>query len=110
MSKLQGAADAALGIRSRVGSYRWTICGLLFFAATINYLGFGHVSAPGDWFRGRHRRNGGSDWRHVDLESCGLHSAINPKLRANLYHRRQRLPAGARDNSTSRSRIGAGQA
>lgn len=33
-----GAADAALAIRSRVGSYRWTICGLLFFAATINYL------------------------------------------------------------------------
>ena len=33
-----GAADAALGVRLRVGSYRWTICGLLFFAATINYL------------------------------------------------------------------------
>ena len=33
-----GAADAALGIKSRVGNFRWTICGLLFFAATINYL------------------------------------------------------------------------
>jgi MFS transporter, ACS family, aldohexuronate transporter len=33
-----GAADAALGIRSRVGNLRWTICALLFFAATINYL------------------------------------------------------------------------
>src|SRR5215831_8085737 len=33
-----GAADAALGVQTRVGNYRWTICGLLFFAATINYL------------------------------------------------------------------------
>ncbi|HMH43193.1 MAG TPA: hypothetical protein VK557_06900, partial [Pyrinomonadaceae bacterium] len=33
-----GAADAALGMKSRVGNFRWTICGLLFFAATINYL------------------------------------------------------------------------
>jgi len=33
-----GAVDAALGIQTRVGSVRWTICGLLFFAATINYL------------------------------------------------------------------------
>jgi MFS transporter, ACS family, hexuronate transporter len=33
-----GAADAALYARSRVGNFRWTICGLLFFAATINYL------------------------------------------------------------------------
>src|SRR6266581_4418140 len=33
-----GAADAVLGVKTRVGSVRWTICGLLFFAATINYL------------------------------------------------------------------------
>src|SRR5437588_8559557 len=33
-----GAADAALRIPTRVGNFRWTICGLLFFAATINYL------------------------------------------------------------------------
>ena len=33
-----GAADAALGMKTRVGNFRWTICGLLFFAATINYL------------------------------------------------------------------------
>ncbi|HEY8204236.1 MAG TPA: MFS transporter [Pyrinomonadaceae bacterium] len=33
-----GAADAALGIKPRVGRFRWTICALLFFAATINYL------------------------------------------------------------------------
>jgi MFS transporter, ACS family, hexuronate transporter len=33
-----GAADAALYARARVGNFRWTICGLLFFAATINYL------------------------------------------------------------------------
>jgi len=33
-----GAGDAALGAGTRVGNYRWTICGLLFFAATINYL------------------------------------------------------------------------
>jgi MFS transporter, ACS family, aldohexuronate transporter len=33
-----GAADAVLGIPSRVGNLRWTICALLFFAATINYL------------------------------------------------------------------------
>ncbi|MGI8966923.1 MAG: hypothetical protein ACR2H1_12670, partial [Limisphaerales bacterium] len=23
---------------SRIGNYRWVICGLLFFAATINYI------------------------------------------------------------------------
>src|ERR1041385_2760125 len=33
-----GAADVALSVETRVGSFRWTICGLLFFAATINYL------------------------------------------------------------------------
>jgi len=33
-----GAADAALGIKAHVGNVRWTICALLFFAATINYL------------------------------------------------------------------------
>src|SRR5438034_10655943 len=33
-----GAADMAAQINTRVGNYRWTICGLLFFAATINYL------------------------------------------------------------------------
>ena len=25
-------------VRGRVGNYRWTICALLFFAATINYI------------------------------------------------------------------------
>lgn len=25
-------------VQSRIGKYRWTICGLLFFATTINYL------------------------------------------------------------------------
>jgi len=33
-----GAADAAMSARTRVGNFRWTICALLFFAATINYL------------------------------------------------------------------------
>ena len=33
-----GAADAALGVKTRVGYYRWTICALLFFATTINYV------------------------------------------------------------------------
>lgn len=33
-----GAVDAALQITTRVGRFRWTICALLFFAATINYL------------------------------------------------------------------------
>ncbi len=33
-----GAADAALHVKTRVGNFRWTICALLFFAATINYL------------------------------------------------------------------------
>lgn len=34
-----GAAFAALEeVSTRVGNYRWVICGLLFFAATINYL------------------------------------------------------------------------
>src|SRR5713101_4047542 len=33
-----GATNAALGVATGVGNFRWTICGLLFFAATINYL------------------------------------------------------------------------
>ena len=33
-----GAADAALHVHSRVGNFRWTICALLFFATTINYI------------------------------------------------------------------------
>jgi ACS family hexuronate transporter-like MFS transporter len=35
-----GAAVAAgvEGFKERVGRYRWTICGLLFFAAVINYI------------------------------------------------------------------------
>ncbi|MGH2553298.1 MAG: MFS transporter [Chitinophagaceae bacterium] len=27
-----------MGIQQKIGKYRWTICGLLFFATTINYL------------------------------------------------------------------------
>jgi ACS family hexuronate transporter-like MFS transporter len=37
-ASVPGAADAALGIKAHVGNIRWTICALLFFAATINYL------------------------------------------------------------------------
>jgi MFS transporter, ACS family, aldohexuronate transporter len=33
-----GAASATLQAGTRVGNFRWTICALLFFAATINYL------------------------------------------------------------------------
>ncbi len=33
-----GAVDAAAHAGTRVGNFRWTICALLFFAATINYL------------------------------------------------------------------------
>ena len=34
-----GAAVAASeGVGARVGRYRWVICALLFFAATINYI------------------------------------------------------------------------
>ena len=30
--------STAKAITTAVGKYRWTICGLLFFATTINYL------------------------------------------------------------------------
>jgi len=30
--------DTAIATRTRVGYLRWTICGLLFLAATINYV------------------------------------------------------------------------
>src|SRR3982751_603404 len=34
-----GAAVAALeSVNARIGRYRWVICGLLFFATTINYI------------------------------------------------------------------------
>src|SRR5437588_8863459 len=32
------ARDAASASSGRIGRYRWVICGLLFFAATINYM------------------------------------------------------------------------
>ncbi|MEO6838208.1 MAG: MFS transporter [Ginsengibacter sp.] len=31
-------SETATGINEKVGKYRWTICSLLFFATTINYL------------------------------------------------------------------------
>ena len=37
-ASIVGAADAAMSARTRIGNFRWTICALLFFAATINYL------------------------------------------------------------------------
>jgi MFS transporter, ACS family, hexuronate transporter len=38
-TSVSGAAVAALeNVNARIGRYRWTICGLLFFAATINYV------------------------------------------------------------------------
>jgi ACS family hexuronate transporter-like MFS transporter len=38
-ASVTGAAVAAAeGINGRVGNFRWVICGLLFFAATINYI------------------------------------------------------------------------
>ena len=33
-----GFAPAAANVNKQVGKYRWTICSLLFFATTINYL------------------------------------------------------------------------
>jgi ACS family hexuronate transporter-like MFS transporter len=33
-----GAAAVLENVNARIGRYRWTICGLLFFAATINYI------------------------------------------------------------------------
>jgi MFS transporter, ACS family, aldohexuronate transporter len=32
------ASAPAMAASSRVGYYRWIICALLFFAATINYI------------------------------------------------------------------------
>jgi len=38
-ASVTGAAVAALeNVNARIGRYRWTICALLFFAATINYI------------------------------------------------------------------------
>ena len=38
-ASVTGAAVAvAEGVNGRVGNFRWVICGLLFFAATINYI------------------------------------------------------------------------
>ena len=33
-----GAEEARTEIKARIGHFRWTICALLFFAATINYI------------------------------------------------------------------------
>ncbi|MEO8822732.1 MAG: MFS transporter, partial [Ginsengibacter sp.] len=33
-----GLSSAAANVNKQVGKYRWTICSLLFFATTINYL------------------------------------------------------------------------
>ena len=34
-----GASETTFtGVVGRVGKYRWTICALLFFATTINYI------------------------------------------------------------------------
>ena len=38
MPDLNSPATGLTEINERVGKYRWTICGLLFFATTINYL------------------------------------------------------------------------
>ncbi|HKC66140.1 MAG TPA: MFS transporter, partial [Pyrinomonadaceae bacterium] len=39
-ASVTGATIAAIeeGVVQRIGRYRWTICGLLFFATTINYI------------------------------------------------------------------------
>jgi MFS transporter, ACS family, hexuronate transporter len=38
MNEVVEAPIATSTVRARVGNYRWTICALLFFAATINYI------------------------------------------------------------------------
>jgi ACS family hexuronate transporter-like MFS transporter len=38
MTAEQPPPDVATGPGARVGRYRWLICGLLFFAATVNYV------------------------------------------------------------------------
>src|SRR5437588_12593711 len=38
-SSATGVAVAAIeSVNARIGRYRWVICGLLFFATTINYI------------------------------------------------------------------------
>src|SRR5215467_5295614 len=38
MAALPNVRPAAVATPARVGTFRWVICGLLFLAATINYL------------------------------------------------------------------------
>ena len=38
MTADQPPSDVLTGPVARVGRYRWLICGLLFFAATVNYV------------------------------------------------------------------------
>jgi ACS family hexuronate transporter-like MFS transporter len=35
---LTAATNKPAPVQTKVGTYRWTICGLVFFATTINYL------------------------------------------------------------------------
>jgi ACS family hexuronate transporter-like MFS transporter len=37
-STTHGAAAVLDHVNARIGHYRWVICGLLFFATTINYV------------------------------------------------------------------------
>ena len=37
-SPSSGAVAAVQAVNERIGHYRWVICGLLFFATTINYV------------------------------------------------------------------------
>lgn len=38
LNELEIAKSSFANVNERIGKYRWTICGLIFFATTINYL------------------------------------------------------------------------
>jgi MFS transporter, ACS family, hexuronate transporter len=60
------AKEKGPGIQQSIGKYRWTICGLVFFATTINYLDRSVISLLKDTFTTKLGWNDG-DYANVEI-------------------------------------------
>src|SRR6185295_8867893 len=59
------AKEKGPGIQQSIGKYRWTICGLVFFATTINYLDRNVISFLKETFT---KDLGWNDGDYADVE------------------------------------------
>ena len=65
-SQLTSESSPAASVAEQVGKYRWTICGLVFFATTVNYLDRAVISLLKPYLETEFKWNAG-DYANIEI-------------------------------------------